>query len=295
MTATFRKLDARYGSAEFRPRVVTFLHDGTKVALSGQPNRDVFSALGELAQFTGWLAQDCERQAAAQRYYIQALGLAEHAGDAMLAGRALSAMSDQAARLGHLRHSLALARAALDRSEKHSSATVRAMLHDKHAWALARTGDEDSCTEALAKMERAIGQAEPGDGPAWAAHYNEADVAECQGHCFLLLGRREAAIERLLHSRDTQSPDRTRTRTYAEADLALAYLHGPRINLEAALDAGWRALELASDVNSTRITGKLRELDTALAAHNQVAVREWRARAANHLHHPTATPEGTPA
>jgi hypothetical protein len=294
MTETFRKLDARYGAAEFRPQVVTILHDGTKAALSGRPDRDVFSALSELTQFTGWLAQDCERQAAAQRYYIQALGLAEHAGDAMLAGRALSAMSDQAARLGHLRQSLALARAALDRSEKRSSNAVRAMLHDKHAWALARVGDKDNCVRALAAMENAIGKTD-GDDPTWAAHYNAGDVAECQGHCLRLLGKREAAIDRLLQSRVTQSPARTRTRAYAEADLALAYLQGPDADLEAALDAGWRALDLASDVNSTRITDKLRELDTAMATYDQVAVREWRASAANHLRSRSKALDAVPA
>jgi tetratricopeptide (TPR) repeat protein len=284
MTETFRKLDARFGAAEFRPQVVTILHDRTKTALSGRPDPDVFSALSELTQFTGWLAQDCERQAAAQRYYIQALGLAEHAGDAMLAGRALSAMSDQAARLGHMRHSLSLARAALERSEKKSSPAVRAMLLDKHAWALARVGEEKKCTDALDAMAKEISRASPGDGPTWAAHYNEADVAECQGHCFRLLGRREQAIEYLLQSRATQSQSRARTRSYAEADLAMAYLQPPDVDVEAALDASRRALDLASDVHSTRITIKFRELDAALAPFSQqVAVRELRARTASHL------------
>jgi tetratricopeptide (TPR) repeat protein len=284
MTATFRKLDARYGSAQIRPSVVRFLHDCTKTSMDGTPAPDVVGALGELTQFAGWLAQDSDRQSAAQRYYIQALGLAEHAGDAMLAGRALSAMSDQAARMHHPRHSLALARAALERSERESTAAVRAMLHDKHAWALARIGDEAACTKALLSMEKAISAAEPGEGPTWAAHYNDADVAECHGHCLLLLGRPEQAIAHLEQSRTRQSPDRARTRSYAEAGLAVAHLRRPDADVEAALDAGGRALDLASEVVSTRITDKLRELDTAFAAHDHVCVRRWRTRAAGHFH-----------
>jgi tetratricopeptide (TPR) repeat protein len=283
MTATFRRLDARFGSAELRPQVVAFLHDRTKAIVNGRPDRDVFSALSELAQFAGWLAQDCELQATAQRYYIQALVLAEHADDAMLAGRALSAMSDQAARMGHPQRSLALARAAIDRSLKSSAPTVKAMLHDKHAWALARVGDEAGCTKALISLEKTFSAPESDSGPAWASHYNEADIIECHGHCFRLLRKSEQAIEYLVQSRVKQSPCRTRTRSYAEADLALAYLWGPRKDVDAALDAGGRALDLANQLTSTRITDKLHRLDTAFASFDHVAVREWRARAGVYL------------
>ncbi|MEX5634671.1 transcriptional regulator [Parafrankia sp. FMc2] len=279
MTATFRRLDARFGSSEIRPQVVAFLHDRTRAAVDGPADTDTFSALAELAQFSGWLAQDTSRQALAQRYYIQALTLAEHADDVMMAGRVLSAMSDQAAALGHPRHSLALARAAIDRAARQSAPPVQAMLQDRLAWALARNGDESGCLRALAELERVIAR-EPGDAPSWAGHYNPGDVAECQGHCFMLLGRAVIAEQRLLEARDLQGPARARTRAYAEADLALSYLRRPRPDLDAALEAGYRAVELAGSVSSTRITNKLTELDGAMAGFSTVvAAREWRARA----------------
>ncbi|CAI7978749.1 Transcriptional regulator [Frankia sp. Hr75.2] len=280
MTETFRRLDARFGSSEIRPQVVTFLHDRTRAAVAGPADTDTFGALAELAQFSGWLAQDCNRQALAQRYYIQALTLAEHADDVMMAGRVLSAMSDQSAALGHNRHSLSLARAAIDRSARQSAPAVQAMLQDKLAWALARNGDEAGCMRALDALERTISR-EPGDAPSWAGHYNIGDVAECQGHCFLLLGRAEMAEKRLLEARDLQGPARARTRAYAEADLALSYLKRPRPELEAALEAGYRAVEVAGPVSSTRIVNKLAELDRTIAGFSKaVAAREWRSRAA---------------
>ncbi|SBW28152.1 transcriptional regulator [Protofrankia symbiont of Coriaria ruscifolia] len=281
MTETFRKLDARYGSGEIRGQVVTFLHDRTKTALDARHTPDLFGALAELTQFSGWLAQDSDRQSLAQRYYIQALGLAEHAGDAMLASRILSAMSDQAGRLGQLRQSLALAKAALDRSRSTASRSVRVMLHDKHAWALARNGDEAGCGKALSAMDAELERACADDGPPWSAHYNDADVAECKGHCFMLLGKAREAEPLLLESRARQLPSRTRTRSYAEADLALSYLRRPGPDVEAALDAGRRAVELASHLDSVRITEKLRELDRGISRYDDVvAVREWRRHAA---------------
>nr|WP_322750173.1 MULTISPECIES: transcriptional regulator [unclassified Frankia] len=281
MTETFRKLDARYGGAEIRGQVVAFLHDRARAALENRHTPDLFSSLAELTQFSGWLAQDCDRQALAQRYYIQALGLAEHSGDTMLASRILSAMSDQAGRLGQYRQSLAMAKAAIDRSHGSASPTVRAMLHDKHAWALGRMGDEPGCSQALIDMEDELERAKPGDGPQWASHYDEVDVAECKGHCFLLLGKAKAAEPLLLESRSRPPASRTRTRSYAEADLALSYLrqHGP--DVEAALDAASRAIDLAGQLDSARITDKLREVDRRLSRHDDVvAVRELRARSA---------------
>ncbi|MDT3445861.1 MULTISPECIES: transcriptional regulator [unclassified Pseudofrankia] len=285
MTAAFRRLDARFGSGEIRNQVITFLHDRTRAAMSEDPDAELCSALAELTQFGGWLAQDSDRQALAQRYYIQALSLAEHADDVQLAGRVLAAMSDQAARLGYNRQSLSMARAAVDRANHTAAPTVEAMLHDKHAWALAQAHDEAGCVEALTAMERAIeraiGRGSCDDEPAWASHYNAGDVAECVGHCYLLMDRPEQAAEHLLEARDLQVSSRARTRSYAEADLAIAYLRGRSPDLEAAVDAGQRAVEYAGPVSSVRVTDKLRELDTAFAPHSgSVTVQEWRTNAA---------------
>lgn len=288
MTETFRRLDARYGSGEIRAQVISFLHDRSRAALhAGADSPDVYSALSELTQFCGWLAQDSDRHSLAQRYYVQALALAEHAGDVMLSGRVLAAMSDQSAQLGQYRQSLSLARAALERAEHYATPTVRAMLHDKTAWALARMGNDADCRDQLMKMERALSRAVHHEEPAWAAHYNEADVAECQGHCLLILGDARTAKARLLEARGRQAPDRTRTRSYAEADLAIAYLRDTRVNVEAALASGHRAIDMARRLDSGRVAAKLADLDEDMSRHSRmVAVSEWRARAAPLIRRP---------
>jgi hypothetical protein len=133
-------------------------------------------------------------------------------------------------------------------------------------------------------MERAIERDSPGDEPAWASHYNAGDVAECVGHCYLLLDRPEQATEHLIEARGLQVSSRARTRSYAEADLAIAYLRGRSPDLEAALDAGQRAIDYAGPVPSVRVTDKLRELDTAFDPYSgSVTVQEWRTSAATVL------------
>ncbi|MBL7499853.1 transcriptional regulator [Frankia sp. CNm7] len=284
MTETFRRLDARFGGGEIRSQVVTFLHDRVRVTMSDDPDADLCSALAELTQFGGWLAQDGDRQALAQRYYIQALSLAEHADDAQLAGRVLAAMSDQAARLGFHRQSLSMACAAVDRAARKAAPPVEAMLHDKRAWAHAYARDEPGCVTALTAMERAIERGAAGDEPAWAAHYNAGDVAECVGHCYLLLGRPEVATEHLIEARSLQDPTRARTRGFAEADLAISYLRRRSPDVDAALEASQRAVDHARPVNSARVTDKMRELDTAFAPYHESAdIQEWRASASEIL------------
>ncbi|ADP79952.1 transcriptional regulator [Pseudofrankia inefficax] len=278
--AALRRLDARFGARDIRHQAVALLHDQLRVASAGTADTELCSALAELAQFAGWLAQECGRQALAQRYYIQALGLAEHACDAMLAARVLSAMSEQMIRLGHRRQSLALAGAALDRAGHGAAPLVRAMLHDRQAWALAGSSDEAGCTSALRALEQAVSRAEPEEGPAWAGHYNAGDVAECTGHCLRLLGRALPAERQLVESRTLQDSGRVRSRSFAEADLALSYLQRPVAELDGALEAAYAAIRLGAGLSSLRVTEKLRELDREFAEYPTVAVQKWRRTAA---------------
>jgi hypothetical protein len=283
MTATFRGLDARYGSGEIRSQVIGFLHDRTRNALGWAHTPDLFSALAELTQFSGWLAQDSDRHSLAQRYYVQALALAEHSGDTLLSSRVLAAMSDQAAQLEHRRESLALARAALeragDRANHRVNPTVLSMLYDKAAWAHARLGDRAECDRQLINLDKEIGRSDPGDTPAWAAHYNDVDAIECQGHCAMLLGDHERAEGLLMISRERQSPGRTRTRAYAEADLALSFLRRAAPDLDRAHEAGDLAVQLATGLESQRIRTKMGELTEALLPHDRVvAIHELWAR-----------------
>nr|MDT0664093.1 hypothetical protein [Micromonospora sp. DSM 115978] len=105
-----------------------------------------------------------------------------------------------------------------------------------------------------------------------------ADVAECHGQCYRILGRPKAATSKLLEARRLQTPDRARTRTYAETGLALSYLHGG--DLDAALEAGSRALDLAKGVTSTRTSELFGELDATFATYDRSAgARQWRAAA----------------
>jgi hypothetical protein len=190
-------------------------------------------------------------------------------------------MSDQAVRLGHPRHGVALARAALERTGNRATPGVAAQLRGREATALAHAGDERGCAAALVAMEQAIGRVASATEPTWMAHFNEADVAQHQGWCHLLLGQPVRSEACLLDALAGHDPARRRTRAYAEAELAITYVERRSADLEAAVAAGHRALDLAERVDSDRVAERVRALDRSLQPHDAVvAVSQWRRRAA---------------
>ena len=69
------------------PKIVT---DGR---FSSSVGRSLLRSAAELARLVGWMTHDVGRHGLAQRYLVQALHLAEAAGDRALMSEILAAMS----------------------------------------------------------------------------------------------------------------------------------------------------------------------------------------------------------
>ncbi|RSS31153.1 transcriptional regulator, partial [Streptomyces sp. WAC08241] len=116
-TAALVDLDRRFGSGHVRPVVVHYLDSVVSGMLSGSyreaVGRQLFAAAARLTELAGYMAVDTGEPGLAQRYYIQALRLAQAAGDRGYGGYVLAAsMSHLAAQLGNPREIAQLARAA---------------------------------------------------------------------------------------------------------------------------------------------------------------------------------------
>lgn len=117
MTTALTDLDHRFGSGHVRPVLVHYLNSVVSGLLSGayreQVGRELFAAVARLTELGGYMAVDTGQPGLAQRYYIQALRLAQAAGDRAYGGYVLAAsMSHLAAQLGNPREIAQLARAA---------------------------------------------------------------------------------------------------------------------------------------------------------------------------------------
>ena len=84
----------------------------TEGRFSASVGRSLLRATAELARLVGWMTHDVGRHALAQRYLIQALQLAEAAGDRALMSETLAAMSQQATYMNEQRDAVDLARGA---------------------------------------------------------------------------------------------------------------------------------------------------------------------------------------
>jgi len=102
----------------------------------------LFSAVADATMLAAWMAYDSTPGSPlAQRYYIQALGLAQAAGASGIA-----------------------------------IATLTAHFHTMEARALARMGDSKACDRALDEAVREYERRKPEDDPGWFQYFDEAEL-----------------------------------------------------------------------------------------------------------------------
>ena len=113
----FGQLDNRYGGGHARQALIQYLSTDAERLLRGRYTelvaRALFSAVAEATLLAAWMTYDSAPSAGlAQRYFIQALALAQAGDDRLLGASILDAMSHQATYIGRFAEAANLARAA---------------------------------------------------------------------------------------------------------------------------------------------------------------------------------------
>ncbi|MGW0927175.1 transcriptional regulator [Streptomyces sp. NPDC002644] len=259
MTQALVDLDHRFGSGHVRPVLVHYLNSVVSGLLSGSyreaVGRDLFAAVARLTELAGYMAVDTGQPALAQRYYIQALRLAQAAGDRGYGGYVLAAsMSHLAAQLGNPREIAQLARAAQEGARGRVTPRAQAMFHAAEARGHAVLGDaaaaDAACGRALDAMEGAGAATDAGDDPVWIGHFDEAYLADELAHCHRDLGRAEQAERYARQSLDGHPQTRARRRAIGQVLLATAQLQ--RRELEQACATALVAADLLGSLRSNR-------------------------------------------
>ncbi|MCD7445049.1 hypothetical protein K4B79_43525 [Streptomyces lincolnensis] len=196
----FSMLDGKFGGGHARRALIQYLHTDVRPMLSGAYSdavgQQLHSAVAEALLLAGFMSYDSGLHGIAQRYFIQALRMAQAAGDRLLGSSILSAMSHQATFLGQYRDAATLARAAYTGPAGSLGPTMAAHHLAMEARALARLGDARGCDLALAEAERALSQRTADSDPPYIAYFDEVELAAEIGHCFRDLGRSVEATER---------------------------------------------------------------------------------------------------
>ena len=219
------------------------------------------------------------RSALAQRYFIQALALAQAGGDQLLGASILDAMSHQATYTGRFAEAANLARAARTGTAGIATATLTAHFHTMEARALARLGDAKTCDRALAEAVREFERRRPEDDPGWIRYFDEAELAAEFGHCLRDLGRAADAAQYASRSVVT-SPGSGFARSDFFATMVLADAHLAAGDLEQACATALRALTEGELIRSARCVNYLRDFRQHLArAADATAVTDFSERA----------------
>ncbi|MFJ9176658.1 regulator [Streptomyces sp. NPDC102360] len=199
-TDAFDMLDGKFGGGHARRALIQYLHTDVRPMLDGTYSADVgkraYAAVAEALRLAAWMSYDSGLHGVAQRYFIQALRMAQAAGDRLLGGSVLSAMSHQATFVGRYREAATLARAAFTGPSGSLTPTTAAQYRAMEARALARLGDARGCDLALAEAERQLSKRTEGSDPAYISYFDEVELAAEFGHCFRDLERSVQATER---------------------------------------------------------------------------------------------------
>jgi hypothetical protein len=283
ITATFRRLDNKFGGGYGRSSVVHYLLDEVAPMLktaSYTPGigASLFSAVSELTLLAGWMAYDLEQHPVAQRYLIQALNLAQISGDDALGAEILAGMSHQAAYLGQSDDAVDMARAAGHCARRAGQPVLIAEAHAAEAHGHALAGNRRSAVASLIAAEHALAGADHASTPAWLVYFDEAYLAAKSGHALREAGDPAQAVvqaERSLAMQDGYA----RGRVFNLVLLATAYVeHG---DIEQAADTGIQAVQAARSMSSARTLNYLRDLRRRLAPyHRQPTVSSFDYQAA---------------
>ncbi|MGW2558290.1 transcriptional regulator [Streptomyces sp. NPDC001514] len=284
MTEALKVLDHRFGSGHVRPVVVHYLNSVVSGLLSGsyrEPvGRQLFAAVARLTELAGYMAVDTGQPGLAQRYYIQALRLAQAAGDRAYGGYVLAAsMSHLAAQLGNPREIAQLARAAQEGARGQVTPRAEAMFYAAEARGHALLGDARTCHEVAGRALAALDRADPesGDDPAWIAHFDHAYLADELAHCHRDLGEADVAARHAADSLAGHPESRARRRAIGLVLLASAQVQQREV--EAACRTGTQAVELLGTLRSSRGAEYLEDLQHRLEPYgNEPVVREFGAR-----------------
>ncbi|GAA2743156.1 hypothetical protein GCM10010440_21430 [Kitasatospora cinereorecta] len=275
-------LDHRFGSGHVRPVVVHYLNSVVSGFLGGtyreETGRQLFGAVARLTELAGYMAVDTGQPGLAQRYYIQALRLAQAADDRGYGGYVLAAsMSHLAATLGNPREIAQLARAAQEGARTVATPTAMAMFYAAEARGHALLGDSVACEAVADKALAAMERRNPAEDPDWIVHFDEAYLADELAHCHRDLQQGEQAERYARTALELHPAHRVRRRAVDLVLLATAQLQ--QRDLERACETGVEAVRLLSGLRSNRGVEYLDDFRSRLEPYRgHRAVREFHAR-----------------
>jgi transcriptional regulator with XRE-family HTH domain/tetratricopeptide (TPR) repeat protein len=186
-------LEVRHGGNEAGPLAGRCLEAARRRLGQGGSGAEVVAAVAELAEVTGWMLHDADRQDAARRTLHEALHLSRLAGDRGMELFTLAMLAFVEIWAGRPGAALMISRTVL--TDATLSSRVVAMFGIREGRALAMLGDRAGAFRVLDRSRSAMLDGVAGDEPDWAWWLDEAELLHHVGRAHASLGDHADALE----------------------------------------------------------------------------------------------------
>ncbi|MFH8660994.1 XRE family transcriptional regulator [Streptomyces afghaniensis] len=270
--ARLRRLDETLGGGDTY-RVYLGEYQATKALLrdsvfTPESRRGTVSLLAEQAQQAGWAAFDGGQQTQAESLYEESQHAAREAGDADLLANAYAFLAYQAA---DRNMAVEMAATSCSTITPTTPSSVRALLHERMAWACAVAGQPHRVEEALDAARSALDERQNGEPERdWAAWVDETELDIMTGRCWTELRRPLRAVPVLTRALARYDDHHARDKALYLSWLADAYLAAGEVEEAAAVTN--RALDLSIGVASVRPRQRLTPVLNQLRQHQGLGV-----------------------
>jgi tetratricopeptide (TPR) repeat protein len=284
--ARYEQMYRRVGGIPVRSRVIEFLDSRVAPLLRDSYDdamgRKLMRAAGGVVAIAGICMYDADRQAAAQRYFFDALRLAKASGDRGFGGYIVALLANQSMCLGRYRQVVQYAETALRGAQGFPSPALVSDLCTLQAKAYARMGDRAGCHEQMRRAENMAERIRLSEEPPETGYVQRGLVELQHAEALRQLGDLAPAQSYAEEALSTVELSHLRSQVHRFATLAMVLAEGA--DADATVAAAQQMLDRAQGMESRRVRERVMAVCGAIRAQgDSVVAREFAERARDQL------------
>ncbi len=285
MCEAFTDADLRLGGGYARDTLLHYLNQVVLPLLHGSYTdaigRELMAATARLCDICAYMNYDTGRQGVAQRYYIQALRLAQASGNRALGAHILADMSAQAHHLGNATQALELATAGYRTALDCGAPSTAAKCAAGQGLAYALRGEQRASAQACTTAERTLDRAVPTGERIWFIPFTADQMTAQRLYMARDLGR-TGDVQRIAPDALTFSGGMARRHVVYTTAFAASYLpttSNSHADIDRACELLGQTLPSLGSLHSTRSLERFNTVRRALATHaTRPSVQEFEDR-----------------
>ncbi|MGH3943418.1 MAG: helix-turn-helix transcriptional regulator [Pseudonocardiaceae bacterium] len=275
MCEAFTDADLRLGGGYARSTLMHYVSEVVLPLLHGSYRdaigRELMAATSRLCDLCAFMSFDSGMHGLAQRYFIQALRLAQASRNRMLGAHILADMSNQAHHLGNTTMALELATAGYRTALNCGSLSTAAKCAALQSRAHALRGEQRACAQTFTIAEKTLDRAVPTGGRTWVMIFTDDQLIAQRLYVAGDLGRYKD-VQRIAPEALAFSSESVRRQVLYTTALAASYLPAegnPHSDVDRACELLGQVVTSFGSLRSARSMERFNAVRRALAPYAQ--------------------------